>query len=302
MRWTKKGLLFAPASGPAWMISHAAVPFADPLGGDLFRVYFSSRDASSRSYTAYVDVELGEAGARVVDLASQPVLEPGPPGTFDDAGAMLSWITTHPQGKHLYYIGWNVGVSVPFRNALGLATEARPGDGFRRYSAGPIIDRSTVDPYFVASSCVLREGSTWRMWYLSCTGWDNVGGKPRHRYHLRYAESADGVAWKRDGRVCIDFRSSEEYAISRPSVLKDGTTYKMWYSYRGEAYRIGYAESDDGLSWQRLDERAGIDVSPSGWDSEMIEYPHVFDHRGRRYMLYNGNGYGKTGIGLAVLD
>ena len=28
----------------------------------------------------------------------------------------------------------------------------------------------------------------------------------------------------------------------------------------------------------------------------MVEYPFVFDHRGSRYMLYNGNGYGATGI------
>ncbi len=33
----------------------------------------------------------------------------------------------------------------------------------------------------------------------------------------------------------------------------------------------------------------------------MIEYAHVFDHAGTRYMLYNGNGYGKTGVGLATL-
>jgi len=55
------------------------------------------------------------------------------------------------------------------------------------------------------------------------------------------------------------------------------------------------------LRWKRKDREVGIDVSASGWDSEMIEYPFVFDHKGERYMLYNGNGYGKTGIGLAVL-
>jgi hypothetical protein len=37
-----------------------------------------------------------------------------------------------------------------------------------------------------------------------------------------------------------------------------------------------------------------------GWDSEMIEYPFVFEHDGLRYMLYNGNGYGRSGFGLAV--
>ncbi len=40
-----------------------------------------------------------------------------------------------------------------------------------------------------------------------------------------------------------------------------------------------------------------IDVSESGWDSEMIKYPCVFEHEGQLYMLYNGNSYGKTGIG-----
>ena len=34
----------------------------------------------------------------------------------------------------------------------------------------------------------------------------------------------------------------------------------------------------------------------------MVAYACVFDHRGSRYMLYNGNGYGETGIGWAVLE
>jgi hypothetical protein len=32
----------------------------------------------------------------------------------------------------------------------------------------------------------------------------------------------------------------------------------------------------------------------------MQAYPVVFDHLGVRHMLYNGNGYGETGIGYAV--
>ena len=43
-------------------------------------------------------------------------------------------------------------------------------------------------------------------------------------------------------------------------------------------------------------------MSAEGWDSEMICYPYVFEHRGRFFMLYNGNGYGKTGFGVAVLE
>ncbi|WP_416398648.1 hypothetical protein [Allohahella sp. A8] len=140
------------------------------------------------------------------------------------------------------------------------------------------------------------------MWYLSCTDWRIRDGKPEHRYHIKYAESPDGISWEREGIVAIDYSDETEYAISRPSVIRDKDCWKMWYSFRGPSYRIGYAESHDGRQWQRLDAECDINVSKFGWDSEMIEYPFVFDHAGDRYMLYNGNGYGKTGFGLAVLE
>ena len=67
-------------------------------------------------------------------------------------------------------------------------------------------------------------------------------------------------------------------------------------------YRISYAESSDEIEWLRKDEEVGIDVSHSGWDSVIICYSYVFDHNGERYTLYNGNDYGKTEFGLAVLE
>ena len=46
--------------------------------------------------------------------------------------------------------------------------------------------------------------------------------------------------------------------------------WKMWYSYRGDRYHIGYAESYDGINWTRKDEKAGIDISETGFDSDMV--------------------------------
>jgi hypothetical protein len=118
---------------------------------------------------------------------------------------------------------------------------------------------------------------------------------------IKYAESADGIHWDRSGAIAIDLKSPDEYGIAKPCVVQDGSLYRMWYSYRGkEPYRVGYAESRDGVAWTRMDDKSGIDVSATGWDSESIQYAHVFQHRDRWYMLYNGNGYGKTGFGLAV--
>jgi hypothetical protein len=68
------------------------------------------------------------------------------------------------------------------------------------------------------------------------------------------------------------------------------------------AYRIGYACSSDLTNWVRDDDKAGIDISADGWDSEMQCYPHAFALDGKIYMLYNGNEFGRFGFGLAMLD
>jgi hypothetical protein len=296
MRWTGRRHLFVPDGSIPWMASHAALPFASPLGGDLFRVYFSPRDARNRAHVASLDLELGRE-PRVVSVSPEPVLEPGELGAFDDAGANVSCVVRHAGTWFLYYSGWSLGVSVPFYFFIGLAT-SEDGVHFRRHSRAPVIDRSAVDPFLVGTCSMLVENDVWRMWYVSGAGWKLVEGKPRHDYHVRYAESADGIHWKREGRVCVDFASEAEYAFARPVVIKDDR-YRMWFCVRGDRYRMGYAESRDGLAWERRDEQAGIEPSGAGWDSDEIAYPFVFRHAGQLHLLYNGNGYGRTGFGYA---
>ncbi|QLF71681.1 hypothetical protein FE840_018720 (plasmid) [Peteryoungia desertarenae] len=298
--WRKLGKIFCPSGSIEWMHSHASVPIAERLNGNIFKIYFSSRDKNNRSYTGYIIIDITRP-KEILAVSSSPVIGPGSLGEFDDSGAMATWIAQHGEQRFLYYIGWNLGVTVPFRNSIGLCISEHDGD-FRRYAAGPIIDRSVTEPHFVASCCVLPDQDKWRMWYLSCTDWRLLNGRLEHRYHIKYAESVNGISWNREGIVAIDYADDTEYAISRPSVIRDPDCWKMWFSCRGSTYRIGYAESQNGIKWNRLDADCAIDVSLSGWDSEMIEYPFVFDHDGARYMLYNGNGYGQTGFGLAVLE
>jgi len=299
-RWRKIGQIYCPSGEKDWRQSHAAVPIAEHVEGDVFKIYFSSRSKFNQSFTGYVVVDITRPQS-ILELSANPVLTPGNLGEFDDSGAMATWLAHHNGMRFLYYIGWNLGITVPFRNSIGLAVD-KDGGQFIRYASGPILDRTMLEPHFVASCCVIPGVDKWRMWHLSCTDWIIRNGKPEHRYHIKYAESSDGVSWRREGVVAIDYLDSAEYAISRPSVIRDEDRWRMWFSRRGSSYRIGYAESDDGIRWERLDAHCGIDVSESGWDCEMIEYPFVFDHGGVRYMLYNGNGYGKTGFGLAVLD
>jgi hypothetical protein len=300
-RWQKRGLLLAPQEYGEQLVSHAMVPIVDHVAGDHYRLYFTGRDVLNRSHTWIADLHLGDPPACFL-TATAPCLSPGDLGMFDDSGAIATWLVTRGGVKYLYYNGWNLSVTVPFRYAIGLAISHDGGTTYTRYALGPILDRSPVDPCLTATACVLVGDDLWQMWYVSGVRWELEAGRPKHYYHIKYAFSRDGVQWHRPGTVCIDFRSTEEYAFSRPCVLHRDGRYQMWYSYRGASYRIGYAESLDGLHWDRRDEQVGLDVSEAGWDAEMIEYPLVFEHRGRTYILYNGNGYGASGIGYAVLD
>lgn len=300
MKWRKLGWIFQPDNNTPWMRSHASNPVAEHRRDDIFRVYFSSRDERNRSSIAWLEIDLRRPG-EILRLAEAPVVAPGPPGTFDDSGASMGCLVVAADGaRYLYYVGWNLAVTVPWRNSIGLAISAHPDAPFDKYSAAPVLDRSRSDPYSVSYPSILRDEGAWKMWYGSNSSW---GAKRDDMLHvIKYAESRDGVHWAPSDRVALDVKAGAEHALSRPCVLKENGRYRMWYSYRGAAYRIGYAESSDGRAWTRDDAAAGIGVSASGWDCESIEYPHVFDHAGARYMLYNGNGYGKTGFGLAVLE
>ena len=298
MKWRKLGCIFTSNEHYPWMMSHAANTVAEHLEGDLFKIYFSCRNKENCSSIGSVVIDITNP-ENPVEIASNPVFSPGEVGTFDDSGASMGCLVQVNEKRYLYYLGWNLGVTVPWRNSIGLAVSPSPEAAFQRFSKAPIMDRNDIDPFSISYPWVMHDDGLWRMWYGSNLKW---GAKQVDMAHLlKYAESSDGIHWRRDGKIAINFKSEDEYAMSKPCVIKENGIYKMWYSYRGSSYRIGYAESPDGLNWDRLDDQVGITVSESGWDSEMIEYPFVFDHNGDRYMLYNGNGYGKTGFGLAVL-
>lgn len=297
MAWTRRGRIVVPESQAPWIGTHAALPAVLGVPGG-HRVYFSSRDVENRSHIGYAAAARLAADAPLT-FSSRPVLSPGSLGAFDDAGVTMSCIVPHDGRHFLFYTGWALGVRVPFYLHTGLAVSDDGGDTCTRLSAAPLLDRVDVDPYLNASPWVLVDDGVWRMWYVSGTGWIDTPSGPQHHYHIKYAESLDGLRWTRTGHVCLDYASSDEYAFGRPCVVKDADGYRMWYCVRGDRYRLGYAESRDGLVWARHDDRAGLGPSAEGWDDGMIAYPAVHDAGGRRVLLYNGNGYGRTGIGLA---
>ncbi len=295
MAWHRVGRIFGPENNFEWMVSHAANPFAEHIEQSLYRIYFSCRDRFQRSSIGSVVFDIDKLS--VLEIASRPTISIGERGSFDDSGASVGCIVSRGHDRYLYYLGWNLGVTVPFRNSIGLAI-SRDGSEFNKFGGAPILDRNMLDPYSVSYPWVLKEGESWRMWYGSTTRWWPVGGEQDHV--IKYAESPDGIHWKPTGIVCIDAIPDTGYSCSRPCVQLESGRYRMWFSFRGARYSIGYAESSDGIHWERIDEPHGLDPGEQGWESQSVEYAHIFRHAENQYILYCGNGYGKTGFGLAV--
>lgn len=308
MSWEKKGLIYVPDGSQDWSKTHAQVPVVDTSHPDVWRIYYSTRNASSQSSISYLDVEKGNP-SNILYRHPQPILPIGALGTFDDSGLMPTCIVEHEGVKYLYTIGWMLRTTIPYHNSIGLAISEDGGNTFTKPFEGPILTTTHLEPYFCGTAYVMIENGIWRMWYLSCTRWEVIKGKPEPFYHIKYAESTDGIHWKREGIVAIDYADPSEAGLVSASVIKEGNLYRMWFGYRKgldyrtdreQSYKIGYAESKDGISWNRMDDLAGIGLSEEGWDSQMISYPYVVEYENQNFMFYNGNGFGTSGFGYAT--
>ena len=304
--WHKKGQIFNVDGAFEWNKTHAQVPVVDVLS-DRLRIYYATRNNAGKSNVSYIEVDK-ENPSQLLFQNEKPLFEFGKLGAFDDSGIMPSCIINVGDQKYLYYIGWTTRQSVPFQNAVGLAISEDGGKTFQKISEGPIISINHKEPYFSGTSFVMFDEEKYKMWYLSCIRWQVFDGKPEPIYNIKYAESPDGINWSQTGKVAIELNGDEGGLVSA-TVVKEDHKYKMWFGKRKKsdyrtnsenAYRIGYAESANGIDWERKDALSGIDISSEGWDSEMISYPYVCRNKETLMLFYNGNGFGKSGFGYAI--
>ncbi len=305
--WIKKELIFKPSGEFGWSKTHAQVPFAHILNKDTVRFFFATRNEFSQSSVGFVDADI-EHPEKVKFISSEPSFQKGNPGYFDDSGTMPSWFLNHQNKLYLFYTGWNRSETASYRLSIGLAESTDNGLSFNRVFDGPIMDRSIYDPIWVGQPCVMIENGIWRMWYLSCEKIIYYNNHPEPFYNVKYAESKDGIQWERKNQICLGF-DSFIVAIGRPCVYKENGIYKMLYSYRNaegyrgdasKSYRIGYAESTDGIDWSRKDNLIDLKSNVAEWESMMQEYCTTYIHKDKRYLVYNGNGFGSSGFGYAI--
>lgn len=304
MPWVDRQYIFKPSGEHGWMNTHAQVPVVLVME-DRYRVYLSTRKIPTESRIAIVDLEIDDPTRIIKVHADQAVLR-GNPGTFDEFGVMPAAVVRNGKNVNLYTTGWQRGQTVPYLNAVGLAISEDDGLTFRKPYEGPVVSPTKDEPFSAMSPFILKENGVWRMWYSSGVGWHRGPEKYEPIYLIKYAYSGDGLNWNQPNITCIAGTYPEE-AITRPSVVRDESGYHMWFCSRGSedfrggtnSFRIGYAFSNDGLSWVRDDSR-GLAPSGSGWDSTMTAYPYVVETPNMGLaMFYCGDYFGKEGFGVA---
>jgi predicted GH43/DUF377 family glycosyl hydrolase len=315
LNWKKLGNTFNPlvTTPKPWMQEYAQCPTPFALNDEVIRVYMACRpkrgeDLQYVSYPGYVDLSRQNI-ARVIGVAKEPLIPLGKPGTFDEFGIMPSSAVRTGDDVYLYYTGWTRMSAVPYTVGIGLAISHDGGTTFSKIGEGPLLGATLNEPYLVNSPAVRIIGKTWHMWYLTGTKWLLDQGKPEAVFQIAHATSADGLHWCRDGIPIIEtFLEDECQDIFLP-FFREGRwhaifAYRKPIGFRTEplsAYRLGYASSDDLITWTRDDDQVGIKRSESGWDSKMMCSSQVIELDGRTLLFYCGNDFGREGFGIAEL-
>lgn len=314
-KWRKRGLLFNPTEvlDRPWLKEFAQAP-ATLIFDDFVRVYFSCRPPRDKngqyvSHSAFVDLDRNNL-FNIIRVSEKPILELGKKGTFDEFGIYPVSVIKTSKHIELYYAGWTRCESVPFNVAIGKAISDDNGESFIKCGDGPILSYSPSEPFVLSGPKIRQFNDKYHLFYIAGSKWIPNQNLPEPVYKIRLAVSEDGKTWEKIGRNLIPNLLEENEAQASPDVIYYQGKYHMFFCYRysigfrskERGYRIGYAQSDDLVNWSRNDVFAGIDVSDSGWDSQMVAYPHVFELDGSHYMMYLGNDVGRYGFGLAVLE
>ena len=316
MKWKKMGKIFDPTEH---QLSGGCEAFAQApqtlVLEDRVRIYFStrSRDSVGKYLSHIAFVEFTKSFDKLLRVSTESVIELGGLGCFDEHGIFPMHIVADGQRVLGYTTGWNRKVSVSADASIGLAVSHDGGLNFKRLGSGPVMTSSLHEPFLVGDPFVLKRNDLFHMWYIFGISWKKFSSNdvPERVYKIAYAYSADGISWERDSKLIIQDKLNEDECQALPTIFELDGKFHMYFCYRQahgfrqyseRAYRLGYAYSYDMKNWNRDDDNAGISVAEDGWDSQMQCYPHAFHIDGKVYMLYNGNEFGRTGFGLAILE
>lgn len=173
--------------------------------------------------------------------------------------------------------------------------ESNDGKEWVKYAGNPVLDvdySGEWDSLGVETVSVIIDNSApanekYKMWYAGQYFND-------YRYDFGYAVSPDGKNWTKHPGTIMEVGNATEWDggfIEGASVIKDGSTYKMWYAgydLTNGHVTVGYATSVDGIAWSKYASNPVLSTTPLAWDSVFVQDPHVIKIGGNYHMWYGG--------------
>jgi len=148
------------------------------------------------------------------------------------------------------YIGGSDGTNY----SIGMWYSTSIDSGWMEYAGNPVLERSEFgwDSVHVGGCTVLKDGTTYKMWYTGTDHFETHGGNKT----IGYATSQDGINWDKHPDPVIDplvFIGNGNWVwVDNPYVIKDADTLRMWFgvSQINPTFEaIYYGHSLDGINW-----------------------------------------------------
>ena len=297
--WRRAGRILEAPGGPLAR-SHAMLPTPLVLS-DRIRVFFASCDDDMRGRIFFADLAL-EPPHAVLGLSDAPVLDIGEPQDFDCDGVNPSQALIVDGRLLLLYIGWRRGPSAaPYTLFAGLAQSDDEGLTFRK-RRGPLLPATAAEPCFRTAPFVWPSAEGWRMLYIGGGAFFSApDGRRLPLYGLREATSTDVASWPDEGRaVLAPDQASGEIGFGRPVLWQGaaGGPVVMLSVRTTDGYRLVQGAADEILAGGRRFSEV-LEGEPDAWEAQMTCFGAPCVVGDRELLLYNGDGFGRTGFGLA---
>ena len=303
MSLIKRGFLYKPDTNLSWMHSHAYLPTPD-VREDYIRIYLAFWDKYKVGRIGFIDVDSDDP-SKILNVSKKPVLDIGSPGRFDDNGVSPSYILNRNGGKFLFYIGWQLGKTVPYYLFTGIASSIDNGDTFIGTPDVPYLDRLCFEPFVrSAPMCTIGKEEANEFYYTSATKW--IWFKEYNRYWYDSSIMYLETLCQDRPVVLISLPRGDIFSFGRPWVIFIRPNYHMFFVYREitnpTRYKQGYASSNDGLNWEAYYSEV-IPLGNSGeFDSDVASHLVVVPVKDRLIGIYMGNGFGEAGIGWCEVE
>jgi predicted GH43/DUF377 family glycosyl hydrolase len=305
MKVTKYGLIYCPSGEHGYDVHSFMCVAPVLLNDEVIRIFGTVRDNDGIGRIIYIDVNAANP-SEVIYVSPDPVLDIGEPGCFDDHGVAVTEVIRVNDKFYLYYSGFTIPQKVKFIYFSGLAI-SYDGKNFIRHSRVPIMERTDTARLGRTIQNVVEKDDEYLIYYVVMNSFSEQSGKMKPTYDIWCTVSPDGIYVPNVDATLVLTMEENEYRLGRSKVYKTENGYEMFLSssHKGfDSYTMAYAISNDGIQWIRKDSE--FDLQPSDiagdWESDAVTYPVKLTWRNRNYLFYNGNGFGKTGLGYATIE